>query len=153
MTYGYCPDCGAPGVQRARDPKGPTTCERGHNNDHAAMLAEPLQRHGAMRFYFFQNILVRVSLIADDGSCFTPPQCDWSSTLLPLKLDDVSRIRMGMTQVEYLAIVGVTAQHMERQRKEAAARELEALKKDYAKALKGSPDVEQDDKHIHRAYD
>lgn len=34
MTYGYCPYCAAPGVNAARNPIGPTTCENGHDYPH-----------------------------------------------------------------------------------------------------------------------
>lgn len=30
MTYGYCPECGRPGVQRERSPTGDTICSAGH---------------------------------------------------------------------------------------------------------------------------
>lgn len=39
--YGYCPDCGEPGVTRARSPNGKTICRKGHSHPHAAFKDRP----------------------------------------------------------------------------------------------------------------
>lgn len=39
--YGYCPTCGARGVQRERRINGDDTCERGHTYPSASRLSEP----------------------------------------------------------------------------------------------------------------
>lgn len=38
---GYCPECGAPGVQRERRPDGNDTCEKGHVYPSACALERP----------------------------------------------------------------------------------------------------------------
>lgn len=41
--YGYCPKCGAKGVQRERSPNGKITCENGHTYPvHAAITQEEM---------------------------------------------------------------------------------------------------------------
>ena len=41
MPYGYCPKCGAEGVNAARNPVGPTICANGHEYPHAQRQTTP----------------------------------------------------------------------------------------------------------------
>lgn len=41
MPYGYCPKCGAEGVNAARNPVGPTICANGHEYPHAQRQSTP----------------------------------------------------------------------------------------------------------------
>ena len=40
-TYGYCPECGAPGVTRERRPDGNDRCANGHTYPSRAALSQP----------------------------------------------------------------------------------------------------------------
>ncbi len=43
--YGYCPQCGAPGVSRERRPNGRDTCARHHQYFSSEALKEPMKPH------------------------------------------------------------------------------------------------------------
>lgn len=41
FVYGYCPECGAPGVRRERCPNGNDECEAGHSYPSRDSVNEP----------------------------------------------------------------------------------------------------------------
>lgn len=61
MNYGYCPECGAPGVERERRPFGFTTCKNGHKHPHYSFKAD-LKGEGDAKFNIYLVRLKKTKL-------------------------------------------------------------------------------------------
>jgi hypothetical protein len=118
--YGHCPKCHALGATRERRPNGDDTCVNGHKYPSAKALhdAEPVKAkpsefvsgtpavYGGIRLCFMYNKLTAVVLLREDGSCDTPP-CDWTTVQLPLRIEDMTKVKIGLDVMDYHRMCGV----------------------------------------------
>lgn len=116
--HGWCPIC-ADAIAERRD-DGFDICERGHEFPSNLALvsvvarvelmasrdAKPTPVYGQFRMCFTDNKLSGVMLLNEDQSCDTPA-CGWTTTQMPLTIEGVLAIRIGMDMLDYLRMCGV----------------------------------------------
>lgn len=125
--YGYCPTCGDAGAVRERRPNGDDTCVSGHKYPSAkavkpTRLAAAIAQmkdddahapvYGALRFCFTLNKLSAVVLLREDGSCDTPP-CDWTTVRMPLRMEDMAKVRISMDVMDYHRMCGLRVRYQQ----------------------------------------